>query len=209
MKGAIVGASFEAAEEARRRGALLRSDMVHSRGASALGAAIALGEVDEHEVSDAAICARWDLYSGVASVSAKPGLRRTEIMLLGNSAHWDGDVMIDHGVMRDILDVDAIRDTLARLGLSFGFRPSVEQTARVVGVFAKAEADPRGTIRGQRHVMLDDDDIDDTRYSRCSLNAVLASVLGDTAVYVSTRAEHMGPLGGGPLAILARVPEPL
>jgi cyanuric acid amidohydrolase len=27
-----------------------------------------------------------------------------------------------------------------------------------------------------------------------------------TRVYVSTRAEHHGPLGGGPLALLARVP---
>src|SRR5262249_24531293 len=30
------------------------------------------------------------------------------------------------------------------------------------------------------------------------------SVIGDTAVYISTRAEHHGPLGGGTLAIIAR-----
>ena len=71
--------------------------------------------------------------------------------------------------------------------------------SRIVGVFAKSEADPRGTVRGRRHTMLSDDDISDTRYSRCVLSAVLASVLGDTRVYVSTRAEHHGPLGGGPL----------
>jgi cyanuric acid amidohydrolase len=52
--------------------------------------------------------------------------------------------------------------------------------------------------------MLTDDDISDTRYSRCVLGAVLASVIGDTAVYISTRAEHHGPLGGGTLAIIAR-----
>ena len=52
-----------------------------------------------------------------------------------------------------------------------------------------------------------DDDIGDTRYSRCVLASVIASVLGDTRVYVSTRAEHHGPLGGGPLALLVRTTE--
>jgi len=204
MKGALPSASFDEAEAARTGGAPLRNDMAHSRGASALAAGIAVGEIDPSDVSDDAVCRRWDLHSSVASVSAKPGLERTEIMVLANSPHWGGDLAIEHGVMRDILDVDTVRDTLGRLGVAFPGRPSPDQVARIVGVFAKAEADPRGVIRGRRHVMLDDDDVSDTRYARCTLAAVLASAIGDTAVYVSTRAEHHGPLGGGPVAIVAR-----
>lgn len=204
MKGAIPAASFDEARAARARGTPLRNDMVYSRGASALGAGVAVGEVDERLVTDEAICERWELCSGVASVSAKPGLARTEIMVLGMSPRWQGELVIGHRVMRDILDTDAVRDCLADVGISFPWRPSPEQVERVVGVFAKSEADPRGTLRGRRHVMLDDDDVSDTRYSRCALAAVLASVVGETAVYVSTRAEHHGPLGGGPVAILAR-----
>ena len=180
---------------------------VYSRGASALGCAIALGEVDESFVTDDSICSRFDMYSTVASVSAKPGLDASEIMVLGNSRYWTGDFVIDHGVMRDILDADAVADTLARLGLPLptGSRClSSEQRVRVVGVFAKSEADSRGVVRGQRHVMLEDDDVGDTRWSRCTLSAVLASVIGDGRVYVSTRAEHMGPVGGGPVAVIAR-----
>jgi len=204
MKGAIPGASFDEAQAARRRGVPLRNDMVYSRGASALGAGVAVGEVDERLVTDQAIGERWDLCSGVASVSAKPGLVRTEIMVLAMSPRWQGELVIGHRVMRDILDVDAVRDCLHDVGISFAWRPSPEQVERVVGVFAKSEADPRRTIRGRRHVMLDDDDVSDTRYSRCVLSAVLASVVGESAVYVSTRAEHHGPLGGGPVAIVAR-----
>jgi cyanuric acid amidohydrolase len=33
---------------------------------------------------------------------------------------------------------------------------------------------------------------------------VLASVVGNTAIYVSGGAEHQGPPGGGPFAIVAR-----
>ncbi|MDC0673244.1 ring-opening amidohydrolase [Nannocystis radixulma] len=207
MKGAIPHADHEAAQAARRAGAPLRNDMVHSRAASALGVALALGEVARGDLSDAVVCDDWSLWSGVASCSAKPGLQRTEILMFGNSAHAGGDLVVGHTVLQDILDVAAVRDLLARLGLPVaGGQLSPEQRAHVVGVFAKSEADPRGSIRGRRHTMLTDDDIDDTRHSRAALAAVLASVVGDPCVYVSTRAEHHGPLGGGPLAIIARVP---
>lgn len=206
MKGAIPRASHEQAEAARRAGKPLRNDMVYSRGASALGTAVALGEVARDRISDDVVCVDWSLYSGVASCSAKPGLERTEILLFGNSPYARGDLAIDHAVLADILDVGPVRALLARLGLPVeGGQLTPAQTARVVGVFAKSEADARGLVRGRRHTMLSDDDIGDTRYSRCVLASVLASVTGDPCVYVSTRAEHHGPQGGGPAAIVARV----
>jgi cyanuric acid amidohydrolase len=181
-----------------------RCDMVGSRAASALGVALALGEVDRARLSDDVVCSDWSLYSGVASCSAKPGLERTEIVVFANSPTWTGDLVIAHGILRDILDVEGIRAVAAQLDLRLPVDP---RDSALVGVFAKSEADPRGTIRGRRHTMLGDDDISDTRYSRCVLSSVLAATLGDTRVYVSTRAEHHGPLGGGPLAIVARTAE--
>lgn len=182
-----------------------RSNMVYSRGASALGAALALGEVDRRQLSDDVVCEDWSLFSSVASCSAKPGLTRTEIMVMANSANASGDLVIDHTVLDDMLDAPSIHALFARLGLPVHAQLSEAQRQRLVGVFAKSEADPRGTIRGQRHTMLTDDDISDTRYSRCVLSSVIASITGDPAVYVSTRAEHHGPLGGGTMAVLARV----
>lgn len=175
-------------------GAAARNDMVFSRAASALGVALALGEVPRARLSDDAVCRDWDLYSSVASCSAKPGLARTELLVFAMSPWAAGDLAIAHGVLGDILDVAGIAAVRAALG-----------ARELVGVFAKSEADPRGTVRGRRHTMLSDDDISDTRYSRCVLASVLAATLGDTRVYVSTRAEHHGPLGGGPLALIGRV----
>jgi cyanuric acid amidohydrolase len=205
MKGAIPAATFDEARTAEAAGRPLRNDMVHSRGASALGVALALGEIDASRLSDDVVCRDWSLYSGVASCSAKPGLTRTEILLFANSAAAGGDLVIDHTTLDDMLDVRSIHALLGRLGLPVvDGQLTSDQRARIVGAFAKSEADPRGTIRGKRHTMLTDDDISDTRYSRCVLSSVIASVLGDPSVYVSTRAEHHGPLGGGTLAILAR-----
>lgn len=207
MKGAIPSYTFAQAQEAQRQGRPLRSDMVHSRGASALGAALALGEVARDQLNDEVVCQDWSLFSGVASVSAKPGLTRTEILLFGNSPYVEGELRIGHTVMRDILDTASVRALLRDLGFAGTEQPTEEERTRFVGIFAKSEADPRGTVRGTRHTMLQDDDIGDTRYSRCVLASVLAAVTGSTQIYVSTRAEHHGPLGGGPVAIIVREAE--
>ncbi len=205
MKGAIPKFSYEEGVAASKSGKPLRSDMVYSRGASALGAAVALGEIDVKDINDDSICSDWSKFSSTASCSAKPGLKRTEIMVMANSRFAGGDLVINSGVVNDMIDVNSIRGVLEGLGFTIsGGQLSAEQSQRLVGIFAKSEADPRGTIRGKRHTMLTDDDIDDTRYSRCVLSSVISSITGDTALYVSTRSEHHGPLGGGTLAIIAR-----
>jgi cyanuric acid amidohydrolase len=186
----------ERIEEAGRRGATTATDdtyhsMAMSRGASALGVALALGEIAE--VPEGAVCRDWSLHSGVASTSAGVELLRNEIVVLGNAPGWGGDLVIDHEVMTDAIDAEAVRRVLARLG------------GETVAVLAKAEASPSGEIRGRRHTMLDDSDIHSTRHARALVGGVLAGVIGDTLLYVSGGAEHQGPTGGGPVAIIARV----
>lgn len=186
----------ERIEEAERRGAVVATQdtyhsMALSRGASALGVALALGEIAR--ASEASVCRDWSLYSSVASTSAGVELLRNEIVVLGNSTGWAGDLAIDHEVMKDAIDAEAARRVLARIG------------GETVAVLAKAEAAPSGAIRGRRHTMLDDSDIHSTRHARALVGGVLAGVIGDTMLYVSGGAEHQGPAGGGPVAIIGRI----
>lgn len=186
----------ERIEEAARRGVTTATEdtyhsMALSRGASALGVALALGEVKD--VPEQAICRDWSLYSKVASTSAGVELLRNEIVVLGNAPGWAGDLVIGHNVMKDAIDAEAARRVLA--GIS----------GETVAVLAKAEASPSGEIRGRRHTMLDDSDIHSTRHARALVGGVLAGVIGDTMLYVSGGAEHQGPSGGGPIAIIGRV----
>jgi cyanuric acid amidohydrolase len=80
-----------------------------------------------------------------------------------------------------------------------------EASARLVNLLAKAEASPSGAVRGARHTMLNDSDINATRHARAVVGGVLASVVGDTCLYVSGGAEHQGPAGGGPVAAIVRM----
>ena len=70
-------------------------------------------------------------------------------------------------------------------------------------MLVKAEPDRSGRIHGQRHTMLNDTDIDPQRHIRGAVGGVVASVVGDTRIFVSGGAEHQGPDGGGLIAVIA------
>jgi cyanuric acid amidohydrolase len=50
--------------------------------------------------------------------------------------------------------------------------------------------------------MLDDSDIASTRHARGFVGGALAGLFGFTDLFVSGGAEHQGPDGGGPIAII-------
>jgi len=102
-----------------------------------------------------------------------------------------------HAALRDV-------GVLQRAGVPAGPDGRVDAT-RVVNAFAKAEASPDGRVRGERHTMLDDTDISATRHARAAVGGLIAGVAGTGAIYVSGGAEHQGPAGGGPIAVIARV----
>ncbi|ODV09575.1 MAG: cyanuric acid amidohydrolase [Rubrivivax sp. SCN 70-15] len=196
--------------EALRRGAspVTRDSyesMGCSRGASALGVALALGELARDAVDDATVLADPTLFSSRASASAGIELQGNVVIVLGEAAGAASPFVIAHTVMRDAVDAAAVRTLLRE---RFGLDPDRDAealAARLVSLLAKAEAGPDGRVRGQRHTMLNDSDINATRHARVVVGGVLASAVGQTALYVSGGAEHQGPPGGGPVATILRV----
>jgi cyanuric acid amidohydrolase len=173
-----------------------------SRAASALGVALALGEIERGKLADADIGARWELWSGRASTSAGIELLGHEIIVLGMSQAWSGPLAIDHAVMKDAIDIEPVRATLGRLGIQTTGQLAQEDRARVLAVIGKAEASHDGRLRGYRHTMLDDSDIASTRHARAFVCGALAGLIGHAEIYVSGGAEHQGPDGGGPVAVI-------
>lgn len=196
-----------AAAEARGQGVATTStlkSMGLSRGASALGVAVALGECDRAAITDRAIGADTALWSTVASASAGIELLDNEVVVLGMSAAWTGDLAIDHAVMADAIDVEPVRDAFDRLGIDASRQLRGETADRFVALLAKAEASTSGTLRGARHTMLDDSDISSTRHARGFVAGALAAIVGTGEIFVSGGAEHQGPDGGGPCALIVR-----
>ena len=178
--------------------------MGYNRGASALGIGIALGEIDPTKVTNESICNDWSLYSKVASTSAGVELLNCEIILMGNSTQSLSDYSIGHSVMKDAIDLNSVVEAIENSGMKVDKLPTPEQNEAIVNVFAKAEAASTGVVRERRNTMLTDSDINHTRHARAAVNAVIASVVNDPMVYVSGGAEHQGPDGGGPIAVIVR-----
>lgn len=163
----------------------------YARGAMALGVALALGEVGDADVSEAAIASRLDLFSSVASTSAGGELTKCEVLLFGNSPDAAGAFRIGHAILSDALDADAVRAAIADAG------------GAPEAVFAKAEAS--ATLRGRRTTMLSDADINYERHARAAVGGVIASVTGDPAIFLSGGTEHQCPPGAAPIAVIAKV----
>jgi ring-opening amidohydrolase-like protein len=176
-----------------------------SNGTTALGIALALGEIPQLPTSEQ-IGRDHDLYSTVASCSSGVELDRAQIVVVGNSAHAGSRYRVGHSQMHDAIDQNGIWDAIRDAGLDLPRRPHwTDLDGRVVNVFLKCEADPRGTLRGRRQLSRDDSDVHHHRQIKGAVGGVAAASLGDPAVFVSVGALHQGPLGGGPVAAIVRL----
>jgi cyanuric acid amidohydrolase len=194
--------TIESVQDAQSRGhdvaCEVHNSMGVSNGTTALGIAVALGEVAMPKAQD--ICRNLDLYSSVASCSSGVELTQAQIVLLGNKPGAGGRYRIGHSVMKDALDIDGIYDAIRNAGLDLPERPRAEDLGgRVVNCFMKCEADRRGTLRSRRQIMMDDSDVPWHRHIKAAVGGVAATAIGDPAVFVSVDAMHQGPQGGGPV----------
>jgi cyanuric acid amidohydrolase len=196
-------------EEARARGNATVTDeplesMNISNGTTALGIAVALGEIEVPSAEQ--IGHDLSLFSSVASCSSGVELDRAQIVVVGNAPGVGGRYRIGHAVMRDALDVEGIYAAIRSAGLDLPDRPvAADLGDRLVNVFMKCEADPTGRLRGRRQVALDDSDVHHHRHIKGAVGGVAAAATGDPAVFVSVAALHQGPSGGGPVAAVVDV----
>jgi cyanuric acid amidohydrolase len=194
------------AEAAKTRGQTVvttdpNRSMALARAAGAFGVALALGEIKT--VDESAMLRDFDVLSNCASISSGVEVEANEVIVLGNSPYWSGDLVIAHRPMADALDIGGIVAMLADLGIEAAPQVSTRDLQRLRAVFVKCEPDRRGQIRGQRHTMLDDTDINAQRHVRGALGGLVAGVIGDGRIFVSGGAEHQGPDGGGLIATIA------
>lgn len=192
--------------DAKSRGKTVWTEHTHesmdlSNGATGLGIAVALGEIEMP--TDADVMHNRELYSSVASCSSGVELDQAQVIVVGNARGIGGRYRIGHSVMQDALDQDGIWAAIRDAGLDLPERAHWSDIdGRLVNVFLKCEASQDGTVHGRRNAMLDDSDVHWHRQIKSCVGGVTASVTGDPAVFVSVSAAHQGPEGGGPVAAI-------
>ncbi len=96
----------------------------YARGATALGVAIALGEIGPDAVNDDVIAKDMNLFSAVTSTSAGGELTDCEVIMFANSAEATGEYRIGHGFLEDAVDVAGAAPRFAPPGLSSSVSPT-------------------------------------------------------------------------------------
>jgi ring-opening amidohydrolase-like protein len=192
--------------DAKSRGKTVWTEETHqsmdlSNGCTALGIAVALGEIEMPTDED--VMHNRALYSSVASCSSGVELDQAQVVVVGNAPGVGGRYRIGHSVMTDALDQDGIWNAIRDAGLELPDRPHTSDLdGKLVNVFLKCEASQDGEVRGRRNAMLDDSDVHWHRQIKACVGGVTAAVTGDPAVFVSVSAAHQGPDGGGPVAAI-------
>jgi cyanuric acid amidohydrolase len=177
--------------------------MAFARAAGAFGVALGLDEIKANDFTDASLLSDFAIQSPRASISSGVEVESNEVVVLGNSLSWGGSLRISHRQMSDALDIGAVVDVLADLNVRAQPQVLSRDADRIACVLVKCEPDRRGKVRGHRHTMLDDTDINAQRHIRGAVAGLVAGVVGDGRIFVSGGAEHQGPDGGGLIAVIA------
>jgi cyanuric acid amidohydrolase len=177
--------------------------MAYARAAGAFGVALGLGEIKPDDFEETSLLSDFSIQSPRASISSGVEVECNEVIVLGNSPHWSGNLEIAHRPMIDALDIGAVVDVLSDLGIPANPQVAATDAAKIASVLVKCEPDRRGNVRGHRHTMLDDTDINAQRHVRGAVAGLVAGVIGDGRIFVSGGAEHQGPDGGGLIAVIA------
>lgn len=216
---AQVDVAAEAVREAIKDAGITSLDDVHcveikcpwgiggtmSKAASALGSAVALGEIERDRVTEAVINGDHSLYSVRTSVSAGGEQKAVRVIVMGNKVGANSSLVVGSGMMRDSFDLQGLYDLLEGMGMRVNPLLSKEDQERIVQVFVNAGADALTHIRNQRHTMHSDAlSMHAGILAKAVANAVVGSVVNDASILCSAGSEHQGPRGANLLALIAK-----
>jgi cyanuric acid amidohydrolase len=181
-----------------------------SRGASALGAALALGEVTDEALTEAAIGHDTGLFTERGSASSGQEQTAVQVVVLGNVAGAPGPFRAGRGVMAHALDLAGAQAAFRDAGLTLqdGMVVPAERK-RVAAVFVNAGADALPDCLGRRHTLHTDLlAAYPGHLAKAVAHATVAAIAQDTLLLASAGAEHQGRPGSNLLSVVARQPDP-
>jgi cyanuric acid amidohydrolase len=159
-----------------------------SRGAAALGAAIALGEIRRSALDAESLCGDPALYSTRTMSFSGTETDCCEVVVFGHRPGGDPSLRVDCALLSDLLD----RPSLEKLG---------SDPASLRAIFFKAGIGPGGRLRGARTTVLGSE-LPADKQLRAAASGVVGATLQTTRAFISGGAEHQGPPGACLAAVI-------
>lgn len=162
-----------------------------SRGAAALGAAIALGEIRKSAVNAGSLCADASLHSERTMAFSGTETDCCEAVVFGHRPGGDPTLHLDRAMLSDLIDRASL-DSLAEGG------------GNLCAMFFKAGIAAGGIVRGQRTTVLSSE-LPADKQLRAAASGVIGAVLGTTRAFISGGAEHQAAPGACLAAVIRNV----
>jgi cyanuric acid amidohydrolase len=177
-----------------------------TRGAAALGAAVALGELDLQTISEDAIGRDTRLFTQRAFASSGEEQSGVSVVVIGNVDGAPGHLRVANGVMAHQFDLRSAHQVFASAGITLASGTVREQDRpRIKAVFVKAGADAVGDVVGRRHTMLSGPlAADSGNQAKAVAHAILSGIVGDSLVLANAGPDHQGVPGSNLLCIIAQ-----
>jgi cyanuric acid amidohydrolase len=177
----------------------------YSKAVGALGTGVALGEVDRGRIVQEAFDTDLDLHARRAMVFSGSELDCVEIMLLANRKGAAGDLRVQTGHIKDILDADGIKAMLRAAGCKLDAEGHLADGDSVVAMLVKGGIAPDGYVRGCR-TTIRSSHLDADKHVRATLSGIVGSIRGTCRTFISANTVHQAPPGGGLCACIVRAP---
>ena len=175
----------------------------YSKAVGALGAGVALGEVDRKKIVQEAFDTDHSLHARRAMVFSGTELDCVEILLLANRPGAPGRLAVHTGYLKDVLDAKGLRDMYAAAGCRIDAGGQLADPSRVVATMIKVGVAPDGKLRGNR-TTIKSSHIDMDKHVRAAMSGIAGSILGSTRSFISANTVHQAPAGGGLCACIVR-----
>jgi cyanuric acid amidohydrolase len=172
------------------------------RAAAALGAGLALGEIEPASVQDASIVADGELYTQRVQTFTGPAIRNIEVIAIGNAAGAGGDLVACHVITQDLLDARALKRMLVGAGLPLDQDGELD-TGRLVATLAKLGVHPSGRVAGAPTTIFSSA-MPPEKHARAALSGVLGATLHTTRIFSTFDPVQQAPLGGGTVCCIVR-----
>jgi cyanuric acid amidohydrolase len=180
-----------------------RITSAHSKAVGALGAGLALGEVERSNIVQGAIDRDLTLFARRAMVFSGTEVDYIEVLLLANKPGAGGSLFVQTGSFSDLLDAHGIRQTLREAGCKIDPDGVVRDPSGVAALLIKGGVSPDGRVRGNR-TTITTSHIDMDKHVRATLSGVVGSILASTRIFISANTVHQAPAGGGLCACIVR-----
>jgi len=176
-----------------------------ARAVAALGAGIALGEIDSRRVTDAAIGTDLSLYTRRVQTFTGPTVKQVEVIVLGNRAGAGGRFMACATLTNDLLDVRPLKRLLIDAGLRLDAEGELAEPGRVAAALIKSGVPANGQVLRQPTVIFGGG-LPAEKHVRAAQSGVFGAVLRTTCMFNTYDPIQQAPEGGSQVCCVVHVP---